>query len=134
MLSRSFEPLADISKGDAATRRALGMNPNERVADFVGYNARMGRWLIAESKASHIHRAVTQLESTMNALLKQTGFTSADVNLRIYTDATRYGQLLSPDGLGGYIVRHGHLHRLATGSAPILVKINQVVVQVMQVP
>jgi hypothetical protein len=99
MLSRQYEQR--YGDTDSAIRTNLGLKG--RVADFVGYNTRTNRWLIAESKRSDIGRAVTQLENTMQGLAGREPSSVGRIDLRIYTSSSHYARLAG-DGLGGYRV------------------------------
>ncbi len=85
---------------DEAIRPALGIRG--KVADFVGYNTRSSQWLIAESKGGNIGDAFDQLANTTKGLFVK--YPGAQVELRIYVNAEKYGILQRGGDLGGYVM------------------------------
>ena len=105
-LARDYQQVYGAS--DAEIRQGLGIQG--KVADFVGYNSQQGRWLIAESKGSDMYKAVEQLQNTMQGVLNKTGATTANVDLRIYTNTQSYQRLLTTTPVqGGWTVQNGVL-------------------------
>jgi hypothetical protein len=89
-----------LGASDEAIRSALGLRG--KVADFVGYNARQNRWLIAESKGGNIGDAFDQLANTTKGLLDK--YPGAQVKLRIYVNVEKYSILERGGDLGGYVM------------------------------
>lgn len=96
LLAEQYEQRLGTS--DEAIRSALGIRG--KVADFVGYNARQNRWLIAESKGGNIPDAFNQLANTARGLLRK--YPRAHVELRIYVKAEHYNFLRNGGNFGGY--------------------------------
>jgi hypothetical protein len=98
LLAEQYEQRLGAS--DEAIRSALGLRG--KVADFVGYNARQNRWLIAESKGGNIGDAFDQLANTTKGLLDK--YPGAQVKLRIYVNVEKYSILERGGDLGGYVM------------------------------
>jgi len=96
LLAEQYEQRLGAS--DEAIRSALGLRG--KVADFVGYNARQNRWLIAESKGGNIGDAFDQLANTTRGLLSK--YPRAHLELRIYVKADHYNFLQNGGNFGGY--------------------------------
>ena len=121
-----------FGESDAEIRANLGMQG--KTADFVGYNAGNGRWLIAESKGGDMYKAVEQLQNTMQGLLNKTGFQPVDIDLHVYTDAQNFQRLLTTTPVqGGWTLQNGVLGwwNEANQFVPMLINGVQVLVRVV---
>jgi hypothetical protein len=98
LLAKEYEQRYGTS--DEAIRSALGIQGEG--ADFVGYNARQNRWLIAESKGNDLEKAFTQLTNTTRGLLSK--YPRARIELRVYVKAEHYDFLRDGGNFGGYYV------------------------------
>jgi hypothetical protein len=106
-----------------------------RVADFLGYNADTGKWLIAESKGNDFGRALTQLQNTMDGLLSKESTAMGNTELRIYTNSAQYQRLLEdPNGVSGYFMKDGFLGWYEGGKDWVYAEINGARVSVLQAP
>ena len=93
---------------DIEIRRNLGILG--KCADFVGYHARLDRWLIAESKGNDMQSALEQIESTLHALIATEVSAAKHIELRIYTNQQQYERLTKdPRGASGYHVKGSFL-------------------------
>jgi hypothetical protein len=86
---------------DTDIRRNLRISG--KVADFVGYNSKTGRWLVAESKGGHLDDAVAQISNTVDGLLIKTPSTLGKIDLAIFMNLVQYNKLTLL-GIGGWQV------------------------------
>jgi len=100
LLAREYEQ--KYGETDSAIRTNLGIRG--KVADFLGYNGKSNRWLIAESKGGDIDSAYKQLSNTMKGLLGKESGSAGNIDLRIYSNANQFSKLTGTDGLGGWRV------------------------------
>ena len=103
LLAKQYEQRYGAS--DEVIRSTLGIKG--KVADFVGYNAKQNRWLIAESKGSDLGAAFEQLENTASALVKLQPH--ARLELRLYLDAKNFQTLSQGGKISGWTIRDGTL-------------------------
>jgi hypothetical protein len=93
---------------DAEIRQTLGISG--KCADFVGYDLKRRRWLIAESKGGDIDSAYYQLKNTMQGLLLAEPEARGKTDLHIYTSPENYDVMQNKEtGLGGNRLRNSYL-------------------------
>jgi len=103
-LSKTYDQV--YGSTDAEIRRGLGITG--KTADFLGYEAQQGRWLIAESKGGDLDKAFKQLTNTANGLINKVPDAASKLDLRIYMNQIQYDKLVQGD-LSGWRVQHGLL-------------------------
>lgn len=119
-------------ESDAAIRKGLGIKG--RTADFVGYNSKSGRWLVAESKGGDFDSAFKQLTNTVRGLIKDQPGSAGSIDLRIYTNANQFSKLGS-EGVGGWrISGDGFLGWLDEYGAWNYAEVNGIKISVLQAP
>jgi RHS repeat-associated protein len=97
--------------GEEAVGRFLGLKEGvDRIADNLTFITRTARWLITETKGTDIGYGLTQLRSTLNALLSKVPSASGDIDLMLELNKNAFNQLTGK-GIGNWTNLNGYLAR-----------------------
>ena len=105
-LKKKYEQILGEKDGDI--RKNLDLPKNSSVADFVGCTPD-GKWLIAEVKGSDLDKAMKQLETTADAIIKKLGVDASNIELQIYAKSEVFDQLSTVGLRGRFISKEGYL-------------------------